>query len=55
MFNSQAHVYCPHCEEFLLSKDVKSKNIHEDEQGRDVITFVCKHCKNTVESVVRVF
>lgn len=53
----KAQVYCPVNEVFLPVEGagVECLDICEDEQGRDVLTFICPECKQQHESLVRVF
>ena len=40
-------VYCKECNEWMGENITKIKNIEEDLQGRDFLTFECPACKTT--------
>jgi hypothetical protein len=43
-------VYCKECNEWMGENITKIKNIEEDLQGRDFLTFECPACKTTQKS-----
>jgi len=43
-------VRCPECSEVLDEKDIDILNCEEDFEGRDVVTFECGRCGETVKS-----
>ena len=45
-------VYCKHCQNWHLVKEVEFLNIEEDYQGRDVLTFICNFTNKEEKSNV---
>jgi len=43
-------VICAHCEERFDETEVEETDIHEDELGRDVVSFKCPNCGKETES-----
>ena len=43
-------VYCKECNEWMGENITKIKNIKEDSQGREFLTFECPECKTTQKS-----
>jgi len=43
-------VYCKECNEWMGENITKIKNIEEDSQGLEFLTFECPACKTTQKS-----
>jgi len=44
-------VKCKNCEEWYNENLVKSLDIEEDFQGRDILTFKCHQCETVQKSI----
>ena len=42
-------VMCPECDTWRRETEVEVENIHEDVEGKDVLTFICPICKTQQE------
>ena len=53
MYRKKIYVRCKKCDEWIDESTVKTLDIEEDFQGRDILTFECPECGTKSRSLRR--